>query len=684
MKKKMSEPPDLRGRTIRDIGYVAWKDDKAGLEKMNGDSWNEATRSEERRWDAALRSLTSRRERYKFERELRGESAVLERAAFEPGWMPLKMEGTINGPPALRAHFRAAITNNGHIWTIRDAHNGAEKYNLTFWKNGSVRGWVKKDVGSTLAVLGGRCYYVIARRIHWMSEVRSCDAMNGGDDRSEFEVASDRENADIIGMPGGVFIRVEDSGSSGLWWSKGLGFKPIVERPAGYQVPFGFNAAGEPVYAIRGHDSDTYKWVGLGTRAFKPPGAGRPLWGSYHRGIVITRTYAGGADIYVYGRRVRSYPVASLIVNTSGEYDTLQIVVQTPEAEPELIEVRGDGSVKVQGGHRIPGLHSYMKHAISADGTRVPYLVIRRGSDEVRANRMLVYGYGSYGVPTFNGRVMAQWGPLLRRGWAVVYAMVRGSGDGTDSWAQAARLTGRRRGVDDFEAVIRTAQGHLGIDAMHTAVAGRSAGGLLVGAITARWPRGQLFHSVFVEVPYVDILRTTTNPGLPLTSVEYNEFGWPEKRVEDFAALMELAPIEGLPAEGAPMISVICRSGRNDTQVLAYEPMKWIQRLRGVWGEAATAAAPKLLALKDGQGHFYKSGAAEAARAEDLTLLNALIGMREKNLGFKYKMPARKNMTRKDRKERSRKNMAGGKARKASRKATRKAARKGRKATRKH
>jgi oligopeptidase B len=155
-----------------------------------------------------------------------------------------------------------------------------------------------------------------------------------------------------------------------------------------------------------------------------------------------------------------------------------------------------------------------------------------------------------------------------------------------------------------------------GLGAKDTVVFGRSAGGYLVGAAVVRHPMGDLFGGAYVEVPYVDVLRTASNPSLPLTAFEYLEFGDPARRVADFEFLLRHSPISGLGAEGAPGVRVLCRTALNDKQVYAYESAKWVDALRGSGG-----GADKLLAITAGQGHFVKGHQRDIERAEDFLLL---------------------------------------------------------------
>jgi len=227
----------------------------------------------------------------------------------------------------------------------------------------------------------------------------------------------------------------------------------------------------------------------------------------------------------------------------------------------------------------------------------------------------MVIVYGAYNLKTTVN--MGRWKPYLDAGWALAVAMVRGGGDYGDQWAEDARRHKKYKSVEDTEAVIRAAQKQIGIGWKSTALYGRSAGGYIVGSVCSRAAKGGLIGMAYAEVPYVDVLRTTTNNSLPLTILEYNEFGNPRSRLEDFETILGLSPVDSLGDGGAPGIFVVASTSMNDREVLTYESVKWIQRLRGSGGEM------KLLRILDGKGHFVKGSAADVQRYEDFVLLNA-------------------------------------------------------------
>jgi protease II len=214
-----------------------------------------------------------------------------------------------------------------------------------------------------------------------------------------------------------------------------------------------------------------------------------------------------------------------------------------------------------------------------------------------------------------------RWAPLVQNGWAIVHTFLRGGGDHTEAWAKAGRRDGRNKTIDDFISLIYSVQIKLKISPKKTAIYGRSAGGLLVGGTLGRVPEGSLVSAVYTEVPYVDELRTTTNPDLPLTVLETNEFGAPSMRLEDFVSVGRLSPADTAAVKAAPNVFVWARTAEHDSQVFAYEPIKWIRRLRAVGG--VQAKGPKIVVVEKGQGHFTPPDATVHQWSFDCAVLDA-------------------------------------------------------------
>jgi len=124
---------------------------------------------------------------------------------------------------------------------------------------------------------------------------------------------------------------------------------------------------------------------------------------------------------------------------------------------------------------------------------------------------------------------------------------------------------------------------------------------------------------VYTEVPYVDVLRTTTNPKLPLTALEYDEFGNPSNGIYEFRSIMEYSPVDSLDYNMPPDIFVLIRTSENDNQVFAYESFKWVNALRG----KDKNDSKKLLFLTQNSGHFITGDNLYENFSEDFFLLNS-------------------------------------------------------------
>ena len=272
----------------------------------------------------------------------------------------------------------------------------------------------------------------------------------------------------------------------------------------------------------------------------------------------------------------------------------------------------------------IYGLSPKKGKTRSADGTTVSWIICEPTISTNNNKRLIVTGYGAYGIPT--SLSTDRWRPYLEAGYSIGFALIRGGGDSNELWAEEGRKEGKLRGVEDFEACILSMRNYLKIPADRTCIYGRSAGGYLVGATIARNPTGSLFRFAYTEVPYVDLLRTTTNPKLPLTEYEYLEFGNPARNIHEFEALLHLSPIDSLGLEGAPGVFVLCRTSNNDVQVYPYESAKWIQTLRGSPSHKKLNSLEKILAFSTGEGHFVYGEKLIRERAEDFLILTAAMG----------------------------------------------------------
>ena len=287
----------------------------------------------------------------------------------------------------------------------------------------------------------------------------------------------------------------------------------------------------------------------------------------------------------------------------------------TPATVVDLDLVAGTRHVRkvqpVLGGYDPTEYVSRRLWATAADGTEVPISLVHR-HDRVPGGPTLLYGYGSYEIsidPTFSSLRLS----LLDRGWAFAIGHVRGGGEMGRRWYEDGKLAAKPNTFDDFVACGTALVADGVASAGGISIRGGSAGGLLMGAALNRAP--QLWSAAVAEVPFVDALDTILDPSLPLTVIEWEEWGNPVESVEIFDVMASYTPYENIPATDLP--PVLATTGLHDPRVGYWEPAKWIARLRDVT-EGIAGAGPFLLKTEMGAGHGGPSGRYDAWRDEAL------------------------------------------------------------------
>ncbi len=276
----------------------------------------------------------------------------------------------------------------------------------------------------------------------------------------------------------------------------------------------------------------------------------------------------------------------------------------TPGSVYEYSLKTGDSTLlkqqEVPGGFDRSLYHSERLFATAADGVRIPVSLVYRKDQFLRGkNPLWVYGYGSYGYPLpmgFNSNRLS----LLDRGVVLAYAHIRGGGDMGKPWHDAGRLMQKRNTFTDFvtvtEHLLATGYG----DPERVSAEGGSAGGLLMGAIVNL--RADLFRAIVSHVPFVDVMNTMLDASLPLTVPEYEEWGNPNEP-EAFEYMLSYSPYDNLKAGKYPALLV--KTSLNDSQVMYWEPAKYIARLRTL---KVGDDRPLLLHTNMAAGHGGASG----------------------------------------------------------------------------
>jgi oligopeptidase B len=255
--------------------------------------------------------------------------------------------------------------------------------------------------------------------------------------------------------------------------------------------------------------------------------------------------------------------------------------------------------IEVLGDYEPSNYRSERLWATAEDGTRVPISVVyKKGTPKDGSAPMLLVGYGSYGYPYPTGFSHARVS-LLDRGITYAIAHIRGGGELGKRWHDDGRMQNKMNTFTDFISVAEhlIANGYTSSERL--AIEGGSAGGLLMGAVSNLRP--ELFAVAVSLVPFVDVLNTMLDDTLPLTVGEYEEWGNPNER-DAYFRIKAYCPYTNIAARPYP--AMLVRTSLNDSQVMYWEPAKYVAKLRA----HKTTDTPLLFRINMDAGHGGASG----------------------------------------------------------------------------
>ena len=247
----------------------------------------------------------------------------------------------------------------------------------------------------------------------------------------------------------------------------------------------------------------------------------------------------------------------------------------------------------------------HRRMAPARDGVQVPVsILLPKGATLDGSRPLLLYAYGSYGItmePTFNSNVFS----LVDRGMIYAIAHVRGGQEMGRQWYDDGKMLKKMNTFTDFIDVAEylVKSGYTKPDRL--VANGGSAGGLLMGAVANMRP--DLFKAIVADVPFVDVINTMLDASLPLTAQEWEQWGNPQDP-DAFAYMRQYSPYDNVRAQDYPWMLVM--TSLNDSQVMYWEPAKWVARLRTV----KTDRNPLYLKTNMAGGHGGSSGRYEHLR----------------------------------------------------------------------
>ncbi len=271
---------------------------------------------------------------------------------------------------------------------------------------------------------------------------------------------------------------------------------------------------------------------------------------------------------------------------TNREYDTSKFRYGyqsfiTPRSVFEYDMASGKSTLlkqkEVPGGYDRTRYQVQQIYATASDGVKIPISVVYlKGAKLDGKGPLYLTGYGSYGYSIdigFNSDLFS----MIDRGVVAAVAHIRGGGEMGKAWHDDGRMMHKKNTFTDFVASAEylVAQGYGSKDRL--AIEGRSAGGLLMGAVLNMRP--DLFHAALVGVPFVDVMNTMLDETLPLTVGEFEEWGNPKEKPA-FDYMMTYSPYDNIEAKKYP--NMLVRTSFNDSQVMYWEPAKYVAKMRAI------------------------------------------------------------------------------------------------------
>ena len=230
---------------------------------------------------------------------------------------------------------------------------------------------------------------------------------------------------------------------------------------------------------------------------------------------------------------------------------------------------------EVLGGFDADNYVTERLYARAADGAEIPLsIVYRKGLRKDGQNPLLLYGYGSYGF-SIDAAFASSRLSLVDRGFVYAIAHIRGGQELGRRWYEEGKMLNKKNTFTDFIACAEFLVHEKFTKPDKLFAMGRSAGGLLMGAVANMRPA--LFKGVVAEVPFVDVVTTMLDPSIPLTTGEYDEWGDPNQK-EYFDYMLSYSPYDNVAAKTYP--HMLITGGLHDSQVQYWEPAKWVAKLR--------------------------------------------------------------------------------------------------------
>jgi len=310
-----------------------------------------------------------------------------------------------------------------------------------------------------------------------------------------------------------------------------------------------------------------------------------------------------------------TFPEAAYAVNPTGNAefntDTLRFVYQSLVTPPSTYDYAMSTRQRVlKKKLEVPGFdpskYEVKRFMVTArDGVHVPVsMIVQKGWKQDGTHPLLEYAYGSYGSTTeagFNSSVLS----LVDRGFGYAIAHIRGGQEMGRAWYDEGKMMKKKNTFNDYVDVAQYLVDNKYTSKDRLIANGGSAGGLLMGAIVNMRP--DLFRAVVADVPFVDVINTMMDASLPLTAQEWQQWGDPHDSTQ-YAYMRSYSPYDNVARKAYPWMLVT--TSLNDSQVMYWEPAKWVAKLRAM----KTDSNPLYIKINMAGGHGGSSGRYDVLR----------------------------------------------------------------------
>ena len=449
------------------------------------------------------------------------------------------------------------------------------------------------------------------------------------DDVQVFKETNPLYNVDVGRLRSDKYIYIADNGFTSSEWrvipTANPTAAPRVVAPRRPNIEYSLEHGGDYFYLVTNDNARNFKIVRALDRDgelewsdWSPPSDQAFIEGVdvFEKFAVVSERRDGLpklriVDLATNQSRDISFPEESYGVRPTGNPEFKTDIYRftyssfiTPPSTFDFNVTTGERSLRKQ--QEIPSgfdpsryeLHRRM--APARDGIQVPVsILMKKGAPLDGSSPLLLYGYGSYGFTmeaTFNTNVLS----LVDRGMTFAMAHVRGGQEMGRQWYDDGKMMKKKNTFNDFidiaEYLIKN--GYTKSDRL--AANGGSAGGLLMGAISNMRP--DLFKVIVADVPFVDVINTMLDESLPLTSQEWEQWGNPKESAEAFEYMKSYSPYDNVEKKAYP--TMLVTTSLNDSQVMYWEPVKWVAKLRAM----KTDKNPLYLKINMAGGHGGSSG----------------------------------------------------------------------------